>query len=119
MVNTIQHNYRFDANYFGSITDDIDLFANAGFAHWGNRLQANGLRADPYDLVSATIGLRKGPYEVALIGDNLLDERGPTFRGNQGPTSGSGMPKRLLVSGSPGRHGAKRNSPSSCSTGRQ
>jgi iron complex outermembrane recepter protein len=50
----------------------------------------------PYSQLSATLGLRKGPYELALIADNLSDERGPTIVGNQGPLSGSGPTPRTI-----------------------
>jgi hypothetical protein len=51
---------------------------------------------DPYDLISATLGLRSGRYELAFIGSNLADERGPTFLGTTGPLSGSGPTPRTL-----------------------
>ena len=37
-----------------------------------------------YSLYGASIGVRKDAYEVALYGDNLADERGPTAA--NGPT---------------------------------
>jgi outer membrane receptor protein involved in Fe transport len=65
-------------------------------SHSGDRLQANGLTAKPYDLVSLTIGVRHGMWELAFVGDNLTDERGPTFLGTNGPLSGSGPTPRTL-----------------------
>ena len=49
-----------------------------------------------YDIFSTTIGVRHGQYELAFIGSNLGDERGPTFVGNGGPNSGSGPTPRTL-----------------------
>jgi iron complex outermembrane recepter protein len=54
------------------------------------------LHAQPYGLINATLGLRMGHYEVALIGDNLGNERGPTFIGTTGPSSGQGPTPRTV-----------------------
>lgn len=96
LVNTLDQNYRFDVNYNREITNDILGFGNIGFSHSGDRLQANGLTADPYDLISATVGVRFERYEVAFVGTNLGDERGPTFLGTNGPLSGSGPTPRTI-----------------------
>jgi iron complex outermembrane recepter protein len=96
LFNTAKYNYRLDASYLGSLTENLDLFGNLGFTRRGNRLQANGTVTDAYSLVNATLGLRRGPYEVALIGDNLLDERGPTIRFGTDPNSGSGPNPRTV-----------------------
>jgi hypothetical protein len=40
--------------------------------------------------------VRYKAYELALIGDNLADERGPTIIGTQGPFSGSGPNPRTV-----------------------
>jgi len=96
LINTISDNFRFDANYNGSISSDWDIFGNASFSHSGDRLQASGIIADPYDLVNFTLGLRSDNWEIALIGNNLFDQRGPTFVGNEGPLSGSGPTPRTI-----------------------
>ncbi len=96
IVNSIQFNSRLDASYSGAISEKLDGFANFAWSRSGNRLQANGLVADPYSQLSATIGARSGPYELALIGDNLTDERGPTIIFNNGPNSGSGPNPRTV-----------------------
>jgi hypothetical protein len=54
------------------------------------------LYAGAYGLINATLGVRMGHYEVALIGDNLGDERGPTFIGTTGPNSGQGPTPRTV-----------------------
>jgi outer membrane receptor protein involved in Fe transport len=98
LVNSIQENYRFDVSYLGQVTAAIEGFGNVSYGRNGNRLQATGVYADPYGQVNATLGFRKGPYEWALIGNNLTDERGPTFIGTQGPNSGSGpIPRTISV----------------------
>lgn len=96
IVNTIEHNYRFDASYNGKLSETIDIFANLGWSRSGNRLQANGLIADPFSQLGATVGLRRGAYELALVGSNLTDERGPTIRGTAGPRAGSGPNPRTV-----------------------
>jgi iron complex outermembrane receptor protein len=95
IVNSIEHNYRLDASYNTALSATLDLFSNVGFSRSGNRLQGSGLTADAYSLLSATLGLRRGPYEIALIGNNLLDERGPTLLG-AAPGSGSGPTPRTV-----------------------
>jgi iron complex outermembrane receptor protein len=96
IVNTIPHNWRLDAAYTTAIRGDLEGFANFAWSRSGDRLQTSGLNARPYSIVTSTLGLRKGPYELALIADNLTDERGPTIVGNNGPFSGSGPTPRTI-----------------------
>ncbi|AKH41402.1 outer membrane receptor protein involved in Fe transport [Altererythrobacter atlanticus] len=96
LLNTLANNFRLDANYNWEIASGFDGFSNISLSHSGDRLQANGLVADPYDLISLTLGVRRGPWELALIGNNLTDERGPTFLGTTGPLSGSGPTPRTI-----------------------
>ena len=96
MLNTLANNYRADINYNRDIADGLEGFGNLSLSHSGDRLQANGLTAKPYDLVSLTLGVRHGMWELAFVGDNLTDERGPTFLGTNGPLSGSGPTPRTL-----------------------
>jgi iron complex outermembrane receptor protein len=97
LVNSIQHNYRLDAGFSRSFAGAWETFGNLSYSRVGNRLQSSGLYADAYGLVNATLGLRRGNYELALIGDNLADERGPTFIGNAGPLSGQGPTPRTVT----------------------
>ncbi|HSG34568.1 MAG TPA: TonB-dependent receptor, partial [Sphingomonadaceae bacterium] len=96
LINTLSQNYRIDANYSTQISNEWDGFGNISFNHSGDRLQASGIIADPYNLVNATLGLRSDSWEFALIGNNLFDERGPIFVGNNGPLSGSGPTPRTI-----------------------
>jgi len=96
LLNTLANNYRFDVNYGGELTEGVDGFSNISLSHSGDRLQANGLTAEPYDLISFTLGVRYRNMELALIGNNLTDERGPTFIGTTGPLSGSGPTPRTI-----------------------
>jgi iron complex outermembrane receptor protein len=96
LVNSIQHNYRFDVGYNGQLMAGVETFANVAYGRVGNRLQSSGIYADAYGLVNATLGVRVGRYEVALIGDNLTDQRGPTFIGTTGPNSGQGPTPRTV-----------------------
>jgi outer membrane receptor protein involved in Fe transport len=96
LVNSIQHTTRFDVAYRRGLTSSLEGFGNVSYGRTGNRLQSSGLYADAYALIDATLGIRAGRYELALVGDNLADERGPTFIGNAGPTSGAGPTPRTL-----------------------
>ncbi|HXC59528.1 MAG TPA: TonB-dependent receptor [Steroidobacteraceae bacterium] len=96
LVNSIQHNYRFDASFTGHLFAGLEGFGNVSYGRVGNRLQSSGLYADAYALVNATLGVRAGRYEVAVIGDNLADQRGPTFIGTTGPNSGQGPTPRTV-----------------------
>jgi len=96
LVNSIQTTSRFDVSYNTSVTATIEGFSNVSYGHTGNRLQSNALYADSYSLINATVGARMGAYEVALVGDNLSDERGPSIIGNAGPNSGSGPTPRTI-----------------------
>ena len=96
LVNSIQENYRFDVGFNGHLLADLEAFGNVSYGRVGNRLQSSGLYADAYGQFSATLGVRAGRYEVALIGNNLADERGPTFIGTTGPNSGQGPTPRTV-----------------------
>ncbi len=96
LINTLANNYRFDVNYNREVADGLDGFGNISFSHSGDRLQANGITANPYDLISLTLGLRYNDMELAFIANNLTDERGPTFVGTDGPLSGSGPTPRTF-----------------------
>jgi len=96
LVNSILENYRFDVGFNGHLFQSVEGFGNVSYARVGNRLQSSGLYAEPYGLYNATLGVRVGRYEVALIGNNLTDERGPTFIGTTGPNSGQGPTPRTV-----------------------
>jgi iron complex outermembrane recepter protein len=96
LVNSIQHTSRFDVSYSRSITTRLEGFGNVSYGRTGDRLQSSALYAGAYGLIDATLGVRMGAYELALIGDNLADERGPTFIGTLGPNSGSGPTPRTV-----------------------
>lgn len=96
LVNSIEHTSRFDVAYSTSLTATLDGFGNVSYSQTGNRLQSNALYADSYSVVNATLGMRMGAYEVALIGDNLTDERGPSIIGNAGLNSGAGPTPRTI-----------------------
>lgn len=96
LVNSIESNYRIDMAYSGTVRAGVTGFGNISYGRNGNRLQSSGLYADPYGVWNATLGVRFGHYELALIGNNLSDERGPTFIGNAGPNSGSGPVPRTV-----------------------
>jgi outer membrane receptor protein involved in Fe transport len=96
LANSIQENYRFDVGFNGHLLADLEAFGNVSYGRVGNRLQSSGLYADAYGQFNATVGVRAGRYEVALVGNNLADERGPTFIGTTGPNSGQGPTPRTL-----------------------
>jgi iron complex outermembrane recepter protein len=96
LLNTLSNNYRFDVNYNTDVAEGYEGFSNVSFSHSGDRLQANGITARPYNLVAFTAGFRHDNWEFAFIGNNLFDERGPTFVGTNGPLSGSGPTPRTL-----------------------
>lgn len=96
LVNTLDQNYRFDVNYSRDITGSIEAFGNVGYTHSGDRLESDGQVVDPYNIVNATLGIRTGRYELALVASNLADERGPTFLGDAGGNSGQGPTPRTI-----------------------
>lgn len=87
LINSIERNWRIDAAYTGRVSDKLDGFANVAWSHSGNRLQTGTLAdgstgliyANPYSLFSATVGVRQGPYELALVGENLANAYAPTI----------------------------------------
>ncbi|AJP70854.1 TonB-dependent receptor [Sphingomonas hengshuiensis] len=95
LINTLGNNFRIDANYTRELADDLEGFGNISLSHSGDRIQTDG-RARPYNLANLTAGLRRGDWELALIANNLFDERGPTFIGDSGPNSGQGPTPRTI-----------------------
>ncbi len=125
LVNSIQENYRADVGYNHGVGSGWEAFGNLSYGRTGNRLQSSGLYAQSYGLVNATLGVRRNQYELALIGDNLADERGPTFIGTTGPNSGQGpdaadgddaLPRGLPVT--PRRQNSLKPSFVACSLGK-
>jgi len=96
LTNTLGDNSRIDVNYSRDFADNFSGFGNISFSHSGDRIQGGGVRARPYNLLSATLGVRRDDWELALIANNLTDERGPTFIGTTGPNSGSGPTPRTI-----------------------
>jgi len=96
LVNSIESNYRLDASYSRDLTQNLEGFGNISYSRNGDRLQSNGLIADPYSMVNTTVGIRSGRYEFAVIASNLTDERGPTIIGNAGLPAGSGPTPRTI-----------------------
>ena len=87
LYNTPPYNWRLDLGYerpagVGGWT----VFANGSGSTAGAARNPNAVvsKTDSYSLFNAIFGLRKEQYEVALYGDNLTDERGPTAA--NGPT---------------------------------
>lgn len=78
LVNSASYNFRVDANYTREIASNLELFSNVNFSQTGSRPTIGGVTAGRYDLLGATLGIRRGAYEIALVGENLTDERGPT-----------------------------------------
>ena len=95
LVNSIDHTFRVDASYTRSFLS-LEGFGDVSYALTGNRLQSGDLFAPQYHVVNATFGVRKGHYEVALVGDNLLNAYGPIFIGTTGPESGQGLTPRTV-----------------------
>lgn len=96
LLNTIDQNYTASVNYNGEVARDVDGFANLSFSHNGDRIQTNGNTSPSYNTVNLTLGVRHGPWEVALLGSNLTDQRGPVFIGTEGPNSGVGLTPRTI-----------------------
>jgi len=87
LFNTPPHNWRLDVGYDRDVgSAGWQFFANASASRTGSaRIQdATVDSVKSYSLYRATVGARKGMYELSLYGDNLTDERGPTAA--NGPT---------------------------------
>ena len=95
LVNSILYNYRIDASYNKRLSDKVEGFGNISYSKTGNRFQGSGVYAQPYDTINATLGVHYGAYEIALTGDNLTDERGPTIIFGA-PTAGAGITPRTI-----------------------
>jgi outer membrane receptor protein involved in Fe transport len=96
LVNSIEHTSRVDVSYTRDIISNLEGFGNVSYGHTGDRLQTGGVSAPAYNVSNATVGVRMGHYEVAVIGDNLGNERGPIFIGTTGPNSGQGLTPRTV-----------------------
>lgn len=79
LTGTAQYNYRLDADYDRSIGNGLNLVMNGSASRTGNRIMYDGYVVPAYSLYNASIGVRRGPVELSLFGENLGDERGPSF----------------------------------------
>lgn len=96
LVNTIEQNWRVDAAYTRQVATDWEAFTNVAWSHTGNRLQSLNLTARPYENFTASVGIRHGPYELVLFGDNLSDAKGPTLILNNNPNAGARPTPRTI-----------------------
>jgi outer membrane receptor protein involved in Fe transport len=97
LYNTPPHNWRLDVGYDRDVgAAGWSLFANGSASTAGAARNANATvnMTSSYSLFSATVGVRKDAYELALYGENLSDERGPTAA--NGPTLLAGPYPRTL-----------------------
>jgi outer membrane receptor protein involved in Fe transport len=96
LFNTPPHNWRLDLSYEKDIGAGWTMFADTSAALNGRaRVQDATVNAvSPYTLYNASLGARKGPYELRLYGENLSDERGPTAA--NGPTLLAGPYPRTI-----------------------
>ncbi|HWU13294.1 MAG TPA: TonB-dependent receptor [Caulobacter sp.] len=78
LVSSAEFNYRLEANYTRRLANDFELFGAANFSKISDRPTIAGVVAPSGRQVGATLGLRRGPYEIALFGENLTDARTPT-----------------------------------------
>ena len=78
LVNAAGYNYRFDASYSRPLGGDYAVIGNVNFSETGSRVTIGTVLAKKYDLLGATLGVRRGAYEISLFGENLTDARGPT-----------------------------------------
>ena len=80
LFNTTKYNYRFDADFERPIGDGLRFFANGSAARLSSRVMADdAFLVDPYSNFNAALGIRADRWEISLFGENLGDERGPTF----------------------------------------
>ena len=80
LFNTTKYNYRFDADFERPIGDGLRFFANGSAARLSSRVMADdAFVVDPYSNYNAGLGIRADRWEISLFGENLGDERGPTF----------------------------------------
>lgn len=79
LIQSVQENYQLSANYNGQLTSDTEIFGNASWTHFGDQIMAIGAVVEPYSLVNGLVGVRRGPWELALTLENMTDERGPNY----------------------------------------
>lgn len=96
LYNTPPHNWRLDLGYERPVGTGWTLFGNASRSSAGASRNPNAVvsETDSYSLYSAIFGMRTDKYQIALYGDNLGDERGPTAA--NGPTLLAGPYPRTL-----------------------
>jgi outer membrane receptor protein involved in Fe transport len=78
LVNSAEFNYRLEANYTRELTNDITLFSSLNFNETAERPTIAGVITQRSQQVGGVLGARRGPYEVAVFGENLTDDRTPT-----------------------------------------
>ncbi|MAM38792.1 MAG: TonB-dependent receptor [Erythrobacter sp.] len=79
LSSTADYNYRLDADFERPISDSLRFFWNGSAARIGTRVMYDGYVVPAYSLYNANLGVRTDTWELALFGENLADERGPSF----------------------------------------
>lgn len=79
LTNTTDYNYRLDVDYSRPVGNDLTLVSHASASTTSSRVMPDGYEVDSYSLYDASIGVRRDDWEALLVGENLADERGPSF----------------------------------------
>ncbi len=80
LSSTAKYNYRLDADFERPLgSGDLRFFLNGSAARTGSRVMYDGYVVRPYSLYNASVGVRTDRWELSLFGENLADERGPSF----------------------------------------
>jgi outer membrane receptor protein involved in Fe transport len=79
LTNTAEYNYRFDADFERPLNDTVKIFWNGSASRTGSRVMYDGYLVPAYSLYNMSLGVRGSGWEFALFGENLADERGPSY----------------------------------------
>ena len=88
LIYTAEHNFRITMDLNRPIGANTDLLAHFNVSRNSDRIMANGRVVPSMTIANASIGFRRGVVEVVLFGENMTDERGPTFVRNSNQFAG-------------------------------
>jgi iron complex outermembrane receptor protein len=78
LTNAVRNNAQLNASYDRELTSNLGFFSDVSWNHYGNRVMSSGDLVSSFALVNFSAGIRRGPWEIAVTGENLANERGPT-----------------------------------------
>ena len=97
VANTLKNSFSAGGEYEFGIGPDASLTVRADYQRQGRVFYdiQNSYRYNGVDLLSGRVSVRTGPYELAVLGQNLLDKKYPAAFSENGFADGVSLRRRI------------------------